>query len=38
MAAIVEIINVSKSYRRGSRMIPVLVDINLNIEEGEFLA
>jgi putative ABC transport system ATP-binding protein len=38
MPPIVEIINVSKSYRRGSRMIPVLVDINLNIEEGEFLA
>ncbi len=38
MPPIVEIINVSKSYRRGSRMIPVLADINLNIEEGDFLA
>lgn len=38
MPPIVEIINVSKSYRRGNRTIPVLVDINLNIEEGEFLA
>lgn len=38
MPPIVEIINVSKSYRRGNRMIPVLTDINLNIEEGEFLA
>jgi putative ABC transport system ATP-binding protein len=38
MSPIVEIINVSKSYRRGNRTIPVLVDINLNIEEGEFLA
>ena len=38
MAPIVEIINVSKSYRRGNRTIPVLVDINLNIGEGEFLA
>ncbi|MDP2968762.1 MAG: ABC transporter ATP-binding protein [Deltaproteobacteria bacterium] len=38
MAPIVEIIDVSKSYRRGNRTIPVLVDINLNIEEGEFLA
>lgn len=38
MPPIVEIINVSKSYRRGNRMIPVLIDINLNIEEGEFLA
>jgi len=38
MPPIVEIINVSKSYRRGNRPIPVLSDINLNIEEGEFLA
>ena len=38
MAPIVEIIDVSKSYRRGNRTIPVLVDINLKIEEGEFLA
>lgn len=38
MPPIVEIINVSKSYRRGHRMIPVLNDINLSIEEGEFLA
>lgn len=38
MKPIVEIIDVSKAYRRGNRTIPVLVDINLNIEEGEFLA
>jgi putative ABC transport system ATP-binding protein len=38
MSPIVEIIDVSKSYRRGNRTIPVLADINLNIEEGEFLA
>ncbi len=38
MAPIVEIKNVSKSYRRGSQTVPVLVDINLDIEEGEFLA
>lgn len=38
MPPIVEIVNVSKSYRRGNRRIPVLIDINLNIEEGEFLA
>ena len=38
MAPMVEIKNVSKSYRRGDRITPVLVDINLNIEEGEFLA
>ncbi len=38
MAPIVEIKNVTKSYRRGSQTVPVLVDINLDIEEGEFLA
>ncbi len=38
MEPIVEIKNVSKSYRRGSQAVPVLVDINLDIEEGEFLA
>jgi putative ABC transport system ATP-binding protein len=35
---IVEIIHVSKSYRRGNRVISVLEDINLDIPEGEFLA
>ncbi len=35
---IVEIKNLSKSYRRGSQIIPVLEDINLDIPEGEFLA
>ena len=38
MEPIVEIKNVTKSYRRGDRITPVLVDINLDIEEGEFLA
>jgi len=38
MESIVEIKNVTKSYRRGDRVTPVLVDINLDIEEGEFLA
>jgi putative ABC transport system ATP-binding protein len=38
MAAIVEIVGVSKSYRRGSYLIPVLASISLTIEEGEFLA
>ena len=38
MAAIVEILEVSKSYRRGSYLLPVLTNINLAIEEGEFLA
>jgi putative ABC transport system ATP-binding protein len=35
---IVEIRNLSKSYRRGSQLIPVLQDISLDIPEGEFLA
>jgi putative ABC transport system ATP-binding protein len=35
---LVEIEHVNKSYRRGSRLIPVLVDINLTLKEGEFLA
>ncbi len=35
---IVEIRNVSKSYRRGSYLIPVLRDISFDIPEGEFLA
>jgi putative ABC transport system ATP-binding protein len=38
MAPIVEIKEVTKSYRRGDRIVPVLMDINLDIEEGEFLA
>jgi putative ABC transport system ATP-binding protein len=37
-APIVEIEHVNKSYRRGTRTIPVLMDINLDIAEGEFLA
>lgn len=35
---IVEIMNVSKSYRRGSQTIPVLENISFDIAEGEFLA
>jgi len=35
---IVEVTHVSKSYRRGSQLVPVLVDISLDIQEGEFLA
>jgi putative ABC transport system ATP-binding protein len=35
---IVEIEKVSKAYRRGGRAVPVLEDISLNIEKGEFLA
>jgi putative ABC transport system ATP-binding protein len=36
--SIVEITNLSKSYRRGSQVIPVLQDVTLDIAEGEFLA
>jgi putative ABC transport system ATP-binding protein len=36
--SIVEIRDVSKSYRRGSYTVPVLQDISLDIAEGEFLA
>jgi putative ABC transport system ATP-binding protein len=35
---IVEIERVKKSYRRGGLAVPVLEDISLNIDEGEFLA
>lgn len=38
MTAIVEIVEVSKSYRRGSYLLPVLTNISLVIEEGAFLA
>lgn len=37
-APIVRISNVSKSYRRGSQILPVLQDIDLDIAEGEFMA
>jgi putative ABC transport system ATP-binding protein len=35
---IVEIKNLFKSYQRGSQILPVLNDITLDIDEGEFLA
>lgn len=35
---IVIIDNISKSYRRGSQIIPVLQEVTFNIAEGEFLA
>ncbi len=38
MYDIVEIKNLSKSYRRDSLKIPVLENINMNVPEGEFLA
>lgn len=37
-APIVEIRNLFKSYRRGNQILPVLNDITLDIDEGEFLA
>ncbi len=35
---IVEIKNLYKSYKRGDQILPVLNDINLEIDDGEFLA
>jgi putative ABC transport system ATP-binding protein len=35
---IVEIKNLSKSYRRGSQILPVLYGLSLDIDEGEFMA
>jgi len=35
---IVEVEHVNKSYRRGTHIIPVLLDVTLDIVEGEFLA
>ena len=35
---IVEIRKLSKSYRRGNQILPVLNDISLDIDEGEFMA
>jgi putative ABC transport system ATP-binding protein len=35
---IVEVAHVNKSYRRGTHIIPVLLDVTLDIAEGEFLA
>ncbi|PYQ18134.1 MAG: macrolide ABC transporter ATP-binding protein, partial [Acidobacteria bacterium] len=35
---VVEMSRVSKSYRRGDRELPVLKEISLRIEQGEFLA
>jgi len=36
--AIVEIVNLTKSYRRGDQIVPVLRDITFTIETGEFVA
>ncbi|MGZ9014240.1 MAG: ABC transporter ATP-binding protein, partial [Burkholderiales bacterium] len=35
---IVEIRNLSKSYRRGGQIVPVLMDIDLTIASGDFVA
>ena len=37
-APIVEIRDLAKAYRRGEQVIPVLVDINLDIARGDFVA
>jgi hypothetical protein len=36
--ALIEVQNLSKSYRRDSLEIPVLRNISLNVQEGEFIA
>ncbi|MGA2193027.1 MAG: ABC transporter ATP-binding protein [Nitrospirota bacterium] len=38
MKNIVEVKNVTKSYRRGNQVVPVLEDISFEIAEGEFVA
>ncbi|HSD59522.1 MAG TPA: ABC transporter ATP-binding protein [Burkholderiales bacterium] len=38
MNPIVEIRHLTKSYRRGEQVVPVLTDINFDIPEGEFVA
>ena len=38
MASIVSVRNLSKSYRRGKQKVPVLSNLNLEVEAGEFLA
>ncbi len=38
LPVLVEIDHLSKSYRRGSQIIPVLHNVSLTIQAGEFLA
>jgi putative ABC transport system ATP-binding protein len=38
MPSIVEIKNLTKSYRRGDQQVPVLTDITLDIPEGDYVA
>jgi len=37
-AALVQIRHLSKSYRRGAQRVPVLIDVNLSIGTGDFVA
>src|SRR5207344_165165 len=37
-APAVQIRNLSKSYQRGGQIVPVLTDINLDVQAGEFIA
>lgn len=38
MHSLIEIKNISKSYRRGNQIVPVLDNINMEVAEGEFIA
>ncbi len=38
MSALVEIRNLSKHYRRGNQIVPVLTNIQLDVSEGDFVA
>ena len=38
MSVIVEVARLRKSYRRGDQVVPVLQDINLQVQRGEFIA
>jgi putative ABC transport system ATP-binding protein len=38
LASIVQIRNLSKAYQRGGQVVPVLTDINLDVDRGEFVA
>jgi putative ABC transport system ATP-binding protein len=38
MNALVEILHLTKAYQRGGQSVPVLTDINLNIQAGDFTA
>ena len=35
---VVQVSNVTKSYRRGSQVVPVLQDLTFDIQKGEFVA